>query len=357
MTEREGVGVGDGRLSLDSVSESLTKFYRERQLKWKQVTVHDMIDLTSGWETELYGFTLKYRDGDRSISRRLVARLYPGRYAAAKAKHEFGVIRRLGKAGYPVPAVHDIETDLEILGFPFITMDLIEGHNMMDDFLGTPIKGLGPHLEAFTRLFVDLHQVDPIMVFPELPRFVDTSSYLDLALERTRRDLENHGPPWLEPVFRWLEDNKNKVSPGRFSVLHRDFHPANIMVRSDGSHAVIDWGASSFGDFREDLMWTFLLASAFRGKPLGEAILEAYQRAAGEEVRDVEIFEVVAMYRRIKDTSISFLKGAKEANMRAGAVDQMRKEIAHLHRIHDFLEERTGIRLPEFDQILGTVER
>jgi len=356
MAEREESGVGDGRPSLESISEGLTKFYRERQPKWKLVTVRDTIDLTSGWETELYGFTLKYCEGHRSISKRLVARLYPGRYAAEKAKHEFGVIGRLGEDGYPVPAVHDVETDLEVLGVPFITMDLIEGHSMMDDFLGTPIEGLGPHLEAFTNLFVDLHRVDPALVFPEFPCFVDISDYLDLALERTRRGLEERGPPWLEPVLDWLEEGKSGVSPGRFSVLHRDFHPGNIMVRSDGSHAVIDWGASSFGDFREDLMWTFLLASAFWGRPLGEAILEAYQRAAGEEVRDAGFFEVAAMYRRIQDTSISFMSGAEEASMRAGAVEQMREGIAHLHRIRDSLEERTGIRLPEFDEILETVE-
>jgi aminoglycoside phosphotransferase (APT) family kinase protein len=357
MGESEESGVDDGRPSIEYVSEGLTKFYREGKPKWKRVAVRDTTDLTSGWETEIYGFTLEYREPNRSVSRRLVARLYPGRYAVEKAEHEFGVIGRLGEAEYPVPAVHDIETDLEVLGMPFITMDWIEGHSMMDDFLGTPIEELGPHLETFTSLFVDLHRVDPARVFPESPCFEDTSDYLDLALERTRRGLEERGPPWLGPVLDWLEEGKHEVSPGRFSVLHRDFHPGNIMVRPDGSHAVIDWGASSFGDFREDLMWTVLLVSAFWGRPLGEAILEAYQRVAGEEVRDAGIFEVAAIYRRIQDTSISFMRGAEEAGMRAGAVEQMRESIAHLHSVHGFLEERTGIRLHEFDELLGTVER
>ncbi len=357
MGERDKSGVDEGRPSLEYVSEGLTQFYRKGQPTWKEVVVSDTTDLTSGWETELYGFTLEYRERSRSVSRRLVARLYPGRYAPQKAEHEFGVIRRLGEAGYSVPEVHDVETDLEVLGMPFITMDWIEGHSMMDDFLGTPMEGLGPHLEAFTKLFVDLHRIDPALVFPESPSFADTSEYLDLALERTRRGLEERGPPWLRPVLDWLEVGKHGVSPGRFSVLHRDFHPGNIMVRPDGSHAVIDWGASSLGDFREDIMWTVLLASAFQGRPSGEATLEAYQTAAGEEVRDAGFFEVAAIYRRIQDTSISFMRGAEEASMRAGAVEQMREGIAHLYNVHGFLEERTGIRLPEFDEILGTVER
>jgi aminoglycoside phosphotransferase (APT) family kinase protein len=343
-------------VSLESISESLTEYYMETHPTWGDPTIVGVVDLTSGWETELYGYTLDYSEDGLPVSKRLVARLYPGRHAAGKAEKEFRVMGRLREAGYPVPGVHEVETDADVLGVPFLIMDRIEGHSMMDDFLGTPIEELGPHLEAFTKLFVDLHRVDPAQVFPESPRFEDTSSYLEMALERTARDLDERGPPWLRPVLGWLDDHRHGVSQGRFSVLHGDFHPGNVMARPDGSHAVIDWGASSLGDPREDLMWTVLLASAFWGRPFGETILEAYQRAAGEAVRDAEFFEVAAIYRRIQDTSISFMRGGEEAGMRAGAVEQMREGIAHLHSVHGFLEERTGIRLPEFDELLRSVE-
>ncbi len=319
------------------------------------LTVSQLEDITSGWETELYGYTLDYSEDGLPVSKRLVARFYPGRYAGGKAEKEFRVMGRLREAGYPVPGVHEVETDADALGVPFMVMDWIEGHSMMDDFLGTPIEELGPHLEAFTKLFVDLHRVDPAQVFPESPRFEDTSSYLEMALQRTARDLDERGPPWLRPVLDWLDEHRHGVSPGGCSVLHGDFHPGNVMVRPDISHAVIDWGASSLGDPREDLMWTVLLASAFWEGPFGETILEAYQRAAGRAVSDSGFFEVAAIYRRVQDASISFTRGAEEAGMRAGAVEQMREGIAHLHCVHGFLEERTGIRLPEFDELLNSV--
>jgi aminoglycoside phosphotransferase (APT) family kinase protein len=345
-----------GGVSIDSISESLTEYYRRTHPTWGGPTIGGVVDLTSGWETELYGYTLVYSEDGLPVSKRLVARLYPGRHAAGKAMKEYTVMGRLGDAGYPVPEVHEAETDVNVLGLPFMVMDWIEGHSMMDDFLGTPIEELGPHLGTFTKLFVDLHRVDPAQVFPESPHYEDTPSYLEMALERTTRDLEERGPSWLRPVLGWLDEHRYGVSPGRFSVLHGDFHPGNVMASPDGSHAVIDWGASSLGDFRGDLMWTVLLASAFWGRPFGETILDAYQRTAGEEVRDAGFFEVAAIYRRIQDTSISFMRGAGAAGMRAGAVEQMREGIAHLHSIHGFLEERTGIRLPDFDELLRSVE-
>jgi aminoglycoside phosphotransferase (APT) family kinase protein len=347
---------GDGRPSVEFVAQGLAKFYQKRHATWSRVTVHDVVDHTSGWETELYGFTLRYGEASHTIERRLAARLYAGRGVAEKAQHEFGVMRRLKDAGYPVPAVHDIETDLDMLGAPFLTMDWIEGHSMLDDFLRTPRTRLGPHLEAFTRLFVDLHRVDPAQVFPESLRSATTTGYLDHALARTRRELATRGPPWLEPVLDWLTARKDGVAPGRFAVLHRDFHPGNVMVRADGSPLVIDWSAALVGDYREDLMWTVLLASAFWGRPFGEAIFETYQRAAGVAVKNARFFEVAAIYRRIQDTSISLMKGAAEAGMRVGAAKQMREGIAHLHRVHDFLEEKTGTRLAEFDKILRTAK-
>ncbi len=334
---------------------ALLDYYRGAHPSWEGVSVADGVDMTSGWETELYGHTLGYREHGLPVSKRLVARLYLGRRAAGKAEKEFRVMTRLGEAGYPVPGVYEVEADADALGVPFMIMDRVEGHSMMDDFLGTPNEGLGPHLEAFIQLFVDLHRVDPAQVYPDTPCFEDTSRYLEMALQRTAGDLDERGPPWLRPVLDWLEDQRPGVSPGRCSVLHRDFHPGNVMVRPDGSHAVIDWGASGLGDPREDLLWTVLLASAFWGRPFGATILDSYQRAAGETVKDAAFFEVAAIYRRIQDTSISFMRGAEEAGMRAGAVEQMKEGIAHLHSVHGFLMERTGIRLPEFDELLRRV--
>ena len=50
------------------------------------------------------------------------------------------------------------------------------------------------------------------------------------------------------------------------------------------------------------------------------------------------------------------MKGAEEAGMRTGGLEQMKESLGHLHSVHGFLEERTGIRLPEFNELLRSVE-
>jgi len=107
----------------ENAEAALPDYFRIVHPGWEGVSVADLVDMTSGWETELYGFTLDFSEGGLHISRRLVARLYPGRFAAGKAVKEFSVMGRLREAGYPVPEVHEVETDAEVLGVPFMIMD------------------------------------------------------------------------------------------------------------------------------------------------------------------------------------------------------------------------------------------
>jgi aminoglycoside phosphotransferase (APT) family kinase protein len=348
----EKSGEQHGSTPLDIISERLTKYHKEKQKKWKHITISDTTDLTSGWETELYGYTLSYIDNNCLSINSLVARVYQGKYSAKKAEHEFDVIKKLGEAGYPVPLVFDIETNLDSLGTPFIIMEQIEGYSMMDDFLENPIDNLESYIQVFTNLFLELHQLGPSLIFPECSKFEYTTEYLEYIMTQNRQDIHKRSLSWLEPVIDWLEARIYDVSTRHFSVLHNDFHPGNIIVKPDGHYTVIDWASSRFGDYREDLMWTVLLANAFWGRSFGDILLKKYEQLAGEKVKDSEFFEVAAMYRRIRDTAISFSKGAEEASMRAGAVDQMKETITHLCNIHDFLQEITGIRLDEYDRLL-----
>jgi len=103
------------------------------------------------------------------------------------------------------------------------------------------------------------------------------------------------------------------------------------------------------GDYRADLAWTMLLMSTYDDPAFREIILKSYEEASGREIRDIEFFDVLAIGRRILDVSSSFVVGAEQAGMRAGALKMMRKFSDHLHKVYELLKERTGLRLPEFE--------
>ena len=341
-------------MDLKVIFSTLLNYYQGVHPDWGKLSISDIVDMTSGWETELYRFRLEYEECSIQHNLNLVVRFHSGKYATRKAIREFTVLRDLRDVGYPVPEAHELEVTGRYLGKPFLVIERIFGHSMMEDFKRSPQKSLGLLITTFSRLFADLHNIDREKIYPNIS-YETTQEYLEAKIFTDRLEVEDQDLGWLTPVLDWLDENISGVSDMGISVLHRDFHPGNIMVKPNGSHAVIDWGASKPGDYREDILWTVTLASAFWDKSFGNAFLKGYEMASDRRVQDVGYWEVIGIFRRMLDVTISLTAGAEEASMRAGALDQMKESLEHLHEIHNFLQDRTGIRLSKFDKLLKSI--
>ncbi|MDH5792557.1 MAG: phosphotransferase family protein, partial [Candidatus Bathyarchaeota archaeon] len=296
-----------------------------------------------------------HEEEGRTLREERVARIYHGNVATQKAVEEFKVISGLSGAGFPVPEVFHLETDASLLCGPFIIMERVRGKSLSEAYHTSDEEEARNLMAEFTRIWVDLHNLDGASLFPEdFPRG-DTQDYLDELLVLANRRIEEAGIGWLQPVLDWLEERRSDVTPERLSILHQDYHTENVMLRDDGSLVVLDWTAAMAGDYRADLAWTVLLMSTYDDPAFREIILKSYEEASDREIRDIEFFDVLAIGRRILDVSSSFAAGAEQAGMRAGALEMMRKSSDHLHKVYELLKERTGLRLPEFEDLLRTL--
>ena len=338
------------------MTERLAEYYNRRYPDRESLVISKVREITMGWETELYSFDVESREAENLVREERVVRLYSGIPAAEKATKEFTVMSRLFEVGYPVPEVFHIETDEQILGRPFIIMERIRGHNMREDFLKSSDEERKSLMTVFIKLFVDLHNLDGARLFPGDYFVGDTATYVNRVLDWARRSIEGQGVGWLRPVLEWLDQRKTGLSTERLSIIHQDFHPDNIMIREDRSPVVIDWGAVEAGDYRADLAWTILLMSTYWDPVVGKVILKKYPEVSGRNVRDFEFFEVMAISRRLRDVSVSLTSGAEEMGMRPGAVEKMRQDSEHLHRVYSLLKGKTGLRIPEFEELLNALQ-
>lgn len=342
------------KLALNEIANGLTEYY-QRYLKRGSPIISEVKEITKGWETKLISFKVELEEIGTPVSVDRVVRLYPGNYAAQKAEREFKMMYGLFHAGYPVPEVFHIEMSGRPLGNPFIIMERIRGRNMMEDLPTASEEELGPQIDVFVKLMIDLHNLDPSQLFPEDLDVRSTREYINRSITWARRNMEETGVGWLRPVLDWLDERKTGVSCERPSITHGDFHPDNIILREDRSPVVIDWGATRIGDYRADLAWTVLLASTYWSPDMRDIIIDAYGRLSGRSVSDIEFFEVMAIFRRMYDVSVSLVLGADERGMRPGAQEMMRQDSEHLHRVHDLLRERTGLVIREFEELLDTL--
>jgi aminoglycoside phosphotransferase (APT) family kinase protein len=317
------------------------------------ISVASLDEINMGWETELYTFEVDSMKDRDMIKERRVLRVFQGDNAGRKSAKEYHLMRKLGEVGYPVPVVYSHEVSGETIGKPFILMERILGTTLDAAYRNETPEGLQRGLSRLIRLFVRLHRLDvtPFTNVPELPCHGDHVQDSLGWYERTAREQLY----WLKPVVDWLTERKPCIEAVPPSLVHMDYHGMNVMLREDGSEAVIDWGASSIGDHRMDLGWTILLYTTFGGEMFRDSILAEYIEQSGRKVVDIEYFEVMAAARRIVDFATTMGGGVGSVGLKPEVVKMMKASKEHYQRVHGVLTARTGIRLDEFAEALDSI--
>lgn len=313
--------------------------------------VKGLTDISAGWESTLYSFWLEHGPAAERQTERMVLRLLVGEGADDKARREFQAMRRLYQVGYPVPDVYTLECESSPFGQPFILMEHIDGEQLWPLISNATGQEREQFLTLFCQLFTQLHALDwrPFtseQAFTNPYHFIDRS--LALGRDYLRRFPQNQA---LEPVFKWLEVHREGMGCPRPSPVHQDFHPANVLVRPDGSAVVIDWTGFAVSDSRFDLAWTLILAYAYEGTAMRDQVLHTYERVSGKKVEQLAGFEVIACLRRLLDVSISLLAGPEQLGMRPEAAAAMQAQLPAHKRVAKLLAERTGSRSAPFESL------
>ena len=329
---------------------TLLNYFRFHHLGESDFTIRNLENITTGWETEIFSFDLGRINSEEDTSQKLVARVYPGKNAEPKVRKEANKIKRLLEMGYPIPRVHIVETDSSHLGQPFMIMDRIDGGTLDDRFHENYEKWS----KEFSILFVKLHQLNwkGFRDDPETYPIHDPYYYINSTLSYYENALQQSQKHELLPIINWLRKRINDVPCKYPSIVHRDFHPFNILVDENENSYVIDWGAAGIADFRADLAWTLLLHYAYSTRENRDATLKSYEDVLGHEVEQIEYFEVLATLRRLHDVMSSFDKGSDEMGMRPEALVMMKETVGHIVRVKDRLKDLTELSILEIEQFI-----
>jgi aminoglycoside phosphotransferase (APT) family kinase protein len=344
----------DGRLQA-----ALAAAFPERQ----GLTIGPLASLTAGWESELHAFDLRWVEAGQARTEPLVLRLHAGAEAHVKTQHEFQGLRRLAAAGYPVPRAVWAFGPKSALGRPAMLLERIEGEVMWARLDRAAPAEAGALIDLFGRLFVQLHRLEwepfaegrarePARAWaaggPAAPY-----AFVDHWLAEAGQVQAAHPDSGLEATVDWLRAGRDRVPCARPAVVHRDFHPANILVRPEGGAAVIDWTGLGVTDPRSDVAWTLLLARMFAGPGVREMLLGAYERHAGAPLAELDWFEVAACARRFFEVLQTLAAGDAATGRRPGAQAVMQAQTGALRPAYEFFRATTGLRLPRVEALFG----
>jgi aminoglycoside phosphotransferase (APT) family kinase protein len=211
----------------------------------------------------------KFKGGQSNPTYRLAAasgsyvlrRQPPG--ALLKSAHavdrEFRVMRALAGSGVPVPQVHALCEDPNVIGSMFYVMEHCAGRIFWDAALpelsGAPERAAV--YDEMNRVLAALHRVDPAAV--GLADYGKPGNYFARQLSRwigQYRASELRPIPAMEELMGWLQE-RQPADDGRVALVHGDYRLDNIVFheREPRIVAVLDWELSTLGHPLADLAY------------------------------------------------------------------------------------------------------
>lgn len=234
--------------------------------------------------------------------------------SAHAVDREFRVISALAGSDVPVPRVHHLCEDAQVIGTPFYVMEYVEGRICREVALPefTPAERASI-LDSMNRVIAALHQVDIDAV--GLGNFGKTGGYIERQVARWIRQYEaskTEEVPAMNALMAWLPDH----IPGddRTSIVHGDFRLENVVLHPEEPRllAVLDWELCTLGhpyaDFAYNCM-PFHMAPGEQGSlggldleglgfPAESEYVAAYARRTGREhIPDWPFYMVFSMFR------------------------------------------------------------
>ncbi|MBL4865386.1 MAG: phosphotransferase family protein [Pseudomonadales bacterium] len=179
--------------------------------------------------------------------------------SAHAVDREFRVMSALSSTPVPVPTMHLLCEDIEIIGSMFYIMEFVDGPLYWDAQL-TEISEpsvRGEIYDQMNRVLADLHSVDINAV--GLSEFGRPGSYFERQYKRWSKQFrasETDKIEAMEVLMEWLPKNMPE-DDGRVSLIHGDYRIDNIIFAPNEPKilAVLDWELSTLGHPFSDMAY------------------------------------------------------------------------------------------------------
>jgi aminoglycoside phosphotransferase (APT) family kinase protein len=177
--------------------------------------------------------------------------------SAHQIEREYRVLGALGGSGVPVPAVHHLCTDEDVIGRAFFVMDFVAGRVWTDPRLeALSAAERGQLFDDMNRVLATLHKLDYQAL--GLADFGKPGDYLARQIARWSRQYrasETTPVPAMDRLIDWLPTSI--PADDGTCLVHGDFRLDNLVIAPDQPRiiAVLDWELATLGSPLADLAY------------------------------------------------------------------------------------------------------
>ncbi len=174
-----------------------------------------------------------YRDGDYAI------KVFDEGYSKSDILNEALNIARVEETGLSIPGVEEVT---KIDGKWAIVTDFIEGKTLAR-LMAEDHENYDQYLERLVDIQLEMHAVKA----PDM---------LNKLQDKMKRKISQTG---LDATTRYELDARLHGMPKHNKLCHGDYNPSNVVIKPDGSYAILDWAHATQGNASADAARTYLL--------------------------------------------------------------------------------------------------
>jgi aminoglycoside phosphotransferase (APT) family kinase protein len=264
--------------------------------------------------------------------------------SAHAVDREYAVLEALAKTEVPVPRVHLLCREPEVIGTMFYVMDYVEGRVYTDRLLpGCTPEERRVMYDDMNRVLAQLHGVDYRAI--GLEQFGKPAAYVARQVARWSKQYAAsrvEEVPAMEQLMRWLPENM----PGEdeAAIAHGDYRIGNLLFHPTEPRvvAVLDWELATLGHPISDLAYccTAYHLPESSGRSIGGAegaalgipneaeFLQAYcARTGRDQVPNWTFFIVFSLFR-----SAAILAGVYKRSLDGQGVDARMAQAGDTYR-------------------------
>jgi aminoglycoside phosphotransferase (APT) family kinase protein len=310
-------------LTLDSAQTALTPWLAAH-LQIPDLTIVSWRSAGSGNSADTFFATVAGVAGGAARELRLVIRRQnqgsdiflesdlslPTRVMAAIGAHPAGT-------GIPVPSVIGLESEVNLIGAPFMVMEQLPG-SILPQSPNYNKEGWLADMPADSQAQVWRGCLEMLARIHRLP-VTGHFAFLDRP-ERGRTPFDQY-LNWIEEWYQWARAGRphlitdiaieylkaNRPVEAPVSLLWGDPQPTNLLFLPDGKiSGVIDWEMAVLGPPEADLAWWLFFDDLFSkgmgvprlaGLPERALCIQWYEAALGRRVQNLGYYDVLAAFR------------------------------------------------------------
>jgi aminoglycoside phosphotransferase (APT) family kinase protein len=254
-------------------------------------------------------YTARWQTPDGIVTP-IVIRYIHGPHAAEDARLEANALRELSRTGYPAPELFllaDEETE------PFIVMERLPGEALTQVALANPAR-IPFWLDKASDLLLRLHGINWRNGFDAFKPERPPREFAERQIRWWRQQAKAVEADDLTAGFDWLSSHLHHIQDTTPLVLvHRDYHPSNILVEGDRITAVLDWGELAIADAAVDVAWSYMILATESSATLAELFKQAYTRRNPSVKATLPFWEVFSGCKRL--TTIATIRAKRSERL------------------------------------------